>query len=84
MRCEPNAMHCTLVEQRKIPALFHPCAEEDKDSPSAIRGSGCVCRRTFYDIEFVLPVVGAHSRTRGRAARTSGATRRTPRWTCAG
>ncbi|MER8225402.1 hypothetical protein ABTZ58_33585 [Streptomyces sp. NPDC094143] len=59
-RCEPNAMHCTLVEPAKIPALFHPCVTEDKDSPSAVRGSGCVCRRTFYDPEFGLPVVGEH------------------------
>ncbi len=33
MRCEPNAMHCTLVEPKKIPILFHPCVTEDKDSP---------------------------------------------------
>ena len=38
VRCEPNAMHCTLVEPTKIPALFRPCVEEDKDSPSAVRG----------------------------------------------
>ncbi|MFD3651619.1 hypothetical protein ACFWVT_08000 [Streptomyces cyaneofuscatus] len=49
VRCEPNAMHCTLVEPKKIPALFHPCVTEDKDSPSAIGGSGCLCRRAFYD-----------------------------------
>jgi hypothetical protein len=60
MRCEPNAMHCTLVEPTKIPALFHPCVTEDKNSPSAISGSGCVCRRTFYDPEFGLPFVGEH------------------------
>lgn len=59
-RCEPNAMHCTLVEPTKIPALFHPCVAEDKDSLSAIGGSGCVCRQTFYDPEFGLPVVGEH------------------------
>jgi hypothetical protein len=58
-RCEPNAMHCTLVEQGKIPSLFHPCVKEDKNSPSAI-GSGCRCHRTFYDPEFGLPVVGKH------------------------
>jgi hypothetical protein len=60
VRCEPNALHCTLVEQQKIPALFHPCVEDDKASPSAVGGSGCVCRRTFYDPEFGLPVVGEH------------------------
>ncbi|OIJ95443.1 hypothetical protein [Streptomyces colonosanans] len=60
VRCEPNAMHCTLVEQTKIPALFHPCVTEDKNSPSAISGSGCVCRQTFYDPEFGLPVVAEH------------------------
>ncbi|MCZ0983795.1 hypothetical protein O1L60_44320 [Streptomyces diastatochromogenes] len=60
VRCEPNAMHCTLVEPRKIPTLFHPCVTEDKDSPSAIAGSGCTCRQTFYDPEFGLPVVAEH------------------------
>ncbi|MDT0485350.1 hypothetical protein [Streptomyces doebereineriae] len=65
VRCEPNAMHCTLVEPTKIPALFRPCVEEDKDSPSVVRGSGCVCRRTFYDPEFGLPVVGAHFKHAG-------------------
>ncbi|MFF0142365.1 hypothetical protein ACFYRN_38740 [Streptomyces sp. NPDC005227] len=59
-RCEPNAMHCTLVEPTKIPALFHPCVTEDKDSPSAVSGSGCLCRRTFYDPAFGLPVVAKH------------------------
>lgn len=65
VRCEPNAMHCTLVEQKKIPALFHPCVEEEKNSPSAISGSGCVCRRAFYDPEFGLPVVGKHFKHAG-------------------
>ncbi|MFF4531624.1 hypothetical protein ACFY1P_20425 [Streptomyces sp. NPDC001407] len=60
VRCEPNAMHCTLVEQEKIPALFHPCVKEDNNSPSAVSGSGCVCRRTLFDPEFGLPVVGKH------------------------
>ncbi|MFE1764036.1 hypothetical protein ACFW81_07445 [Streptomyces angustmyceticus] len=63
VRCEPNAMHCTLVEQAKIPALFHPCATEDKNSLSAISGSGCVCRQAFYDPEFGLPVVGEHRKS---------------------
>lgn len=65
VRCEPNAMHCTLVEPTKIPALFHPCVTEDASSPSAINGSGCVCRRTFYDPEFGLPVVGEHFKHSG-------------------
>ncbi|MGW0315402.1 hypothetical protein [Streptomyces flavidovirens] len=64
VRCEPNAMHCTLVEPTKIPALFHPCVTEDPSIPSAINGSGCVCRRTFYDPEFGLPVVGQHFKQR--------------------
>ncbi|GHB29756.1 hypothetical protein [Streptomyces chryseus] len=61
-RCEPNAMHCTLVEPTKIPALFHPCVTEDQDSPAAISGSGCLCRQAFYDPEFGLPVVAEHFR----------------------
>ncbi|MCX5207625.1 hypothetical protein OG897_40250 [Streptomyces sp. NBC_00237] len=60
VRCEPSAMHCTLVAPTKIPALFHPCVTEDENSPSAINGSGCICRRTFYDPEFGLPVVAEH------------------------
>ncbi|MFD5000056.1 hypothetical protein [Streptomyces buecherae] len=60
VRCEPNAMHCTLVESTKIPTLFHPCVTQDTDSPSAIAGSGCTCRQTFYDPEFGLPVVAKH------------------------
>ncbi|WP_435059720.1 hypothetical protein [Streptomyces sp. bgisy060] len=65
VRCEPNAMHCTLVMPADIPRLFHPCVTEDPNSPSAISGSGCVCRRTFYDPEFGLPVVGQHFKHRG-------------------
>ncbi|MEN8651731.1 hypothetical protein ABCR94_14160 [Streptomyces sp. 21So2-11] len=65
VRCEPNALHCTLVEPTKIPALFDPCVTEDAGSPSAVSGSGCVCRRTFYDPEFGLPVVGKHFKHRG-------------------
>ncbi|MFB7918058.1 hypothetical protein [Streptomyces sp. NPDC056061] len=64
-RCEPNAMHCTLVTPTKIPSLFHPCVEEDKNSPAAFAGTGCHCRRTFYDPEFGLPVVGEHRKLRG-------------------
>ncbi|MEY9839469.1 hypothetical protein [Streptacidiphilus sp. EB103A] len=66
VRCEPNAMHCTLVESTEIPTLFHPCVEEDKDSPAAVNGSGCVCRRSFYDLEFGLPVVGQHFKHQGQ------------------
>ncbi|MES9558732.1 MULTISPECIES: hypothetical protein [unclassified Streptomyces] len=62
--CEPNAMHCTLVAPMDIPTLFSPCATEDKDNPSAGE-SGCVCRKTFYDPEFGLPVVGKHFKHRG-------------------
>ncbi|MEV5567917.1 hypothetical protein AB0L54_34440 [Streptomyces sp. NPDC052196] len=65
VRCEPNAMHCTLVESTNIPALFRPCVTEDPSSQSAIAGSGCVCRRTFYDLEFGLPVVGKHFKHSG-------------------
>ncbi|MFJ4865988.1 hypothetical protein [Streptomyces sp. NPDC088748] len=60
VRCEPNALHCALVESAHIPTLFHPCVTEDPSSPAALRGSGCVCRRTFYDPEYGLPVVGKH------------------------
>ncbi|MFJ2574728.1 hypothetical protein ACIOYT_30490 [Streptomyces halstedii] len=65
VRCEPNALHCALVMPTDIPRLFHPCVTEDASSPSAIRGSGCVCRRTFHDPEFGLPVVGEHFKHRG-------------------
>ncbi|MGW2183978.1 hypothetical protein ACWCXX_39620 [Streptomyces sp. NPDC001732] len=65
VRCEPNAMHCTLVGSTYIPTLFHPCVTEDPSSPSAISGSGCMCLRTFYDPEYGLPVVGKHSKHRG-------------------
>lgn len=64
-RCEPNEVHCTLVGPKRIPALFHLCVTEDKDSPSAISGSGCVCRRAFSDLEFGLPVVGEHFKHAG-------------------
>ncbi|SCF67286.1 hypothetical protein [Streptomyces sp. Ncost-T10-10d] len=63
--CEPNAMHCTLVVPTEIPSLFPPCVAEDKDSPSAIAGSGCTCRQTFYDPEFGLPVVAEHFKHAG-------------------
>ncbi|MFD9817336.1 hypothetical protein [Streptomyces sp. NPDC059080] len=66
-RCEPTALHCTLVQQQSIPSLFYPCVDEDPKSPSAISGSGCVCRRTFYDPEFGLPVVGSHHRHAGES-----------------
>ncbi|MFD3678603.1 hypothetical protein [Streptomyces sp. NPDC058613] len=64
VRCEPNAMHCMLVERSRIPALFHPCVTEDASSPSASGGVGCMCRRTFYDPEFGLPIVGEHFKQR--------------------
>ncbi|MEU2549997.1 hypothetical protein ABZ618_32040 [Streptomyces roseolus] len=59
-RCTPNAMHCTLVAPTEIPCLFHPCVAEDNNSPAAIAGSGCRCRRAFYDPDFGLSVVGDH------------------------
>ncbi|MGW4784971.1 hypothetical protein [Streptomyces sp. NPDC004230] len=62
---EPNALHTTLVPAHKIPNLFHPCVYDDKDSPSAVGRSGCVCYRTFMDPEFGLPVVAHHYRTVG-------------------
>ncbi|MFG3429422.1 hypothetical protein [Streptomyces californicus] len=61
-RCEPNALHCTLVSPDKIPTLFHPCATEDKNSAAALGSAGCRCQRTFYDPDFGLPVVGTHSK----------------------
>ncbi|MFG2845975.1 hypothetical protein ACGF12_22815 [Kitasatospora sp. NPDC048296] len=62
-RCEPNPLHTTLVANQEIPKLFHACVDEDADSPSAIAGTGCVCRRTFTDPAFGLPVIGEHFRT---------------------
>ncbi|WP_327425712.1 hypothetical protein OG612_42430 (plasmid) [Streptomyces sp. NBC_01527] len=62
--CEPNPLHTTLVPNRKILDLFQPCVHDDKDSPSAVGGSGCVCYQTFSDPEFGLPVVADHYRTR--------------------
>jgi hypothetical protein len=64
-RCEPNALHCTLVEPTKIPSLFHSCVTEDKNSTAAIFGADCTCRRAFYDPEFGLPVVGEHHKHGG-------------------
>ncbi|MFI1839462.1 hypothetical protein [Streptomyces olivaceoviridis] len=64
VRCEPNALHCTLVGSKEIPVLFHPCVTEDPSSPLASNGSGCMCRRTFYDPEYGLPVVGQHFKQR--------------------
>ncbi|MEV7122226.1 hypothetical protein [Kitasatospora griseola] len=61
-RCEPNPLHTTLVGNDRISDLFHPCVDEAPDSPSAV-GTGCVCRRTFTDPEFGLPVIGVHFRT---------------------
>ncbi|GAA2417535.1 hypothetical protein GCM10010404_90120 [Nonomuraea africana] len=65
VRCEPNPLHTTLVDNQAIPKLFHPCVDDDKNSPSAVEGSGCICHRTWYDPEFGLPVVGEHYRTVG-------------------
>lgn len=60
VRCDPNPLHTTLVGNQAIPKLFHPCV--DDDSPSAVSGMGCVCRRTWYDPKFDLPV-GKHYRS---------------------
>ncbi|WP_254404503.1 hypothetical protein [Streptomyces anulatus] len=59
-RCEPDALHCTLVAPAQIPSLFQPCVTEHRNSPAPIDGPGCTCRRAFYDPEFGLPVVGEH------------------------
>lgn len=64
-RCEPDALHCTLVTSAQIPSLFHPCVMEDRNSPAAIDGSGCTCRRTLYDPEFGLPVIAEHFKHAG-------------------
>ncbi|MFC5188003.1 hypothetical protein [Actinomadura harenae] len=64
-RCEPDTLHTTLVHPQKMPSLFQPCVDEDPDSPSALMGSGCTCRRTWTDPLFGLPVVGEHYRTVG-------------------
>ncbi|WP_328760518.1 hypothetical protein [Streptomyces sp. NBC_00271] len=63
--CEPNTLHTTLVESDKIASLFHPGVDDDKDSPSAVGGSGCLCFKSFMDPEFGLPVVAHHYRTVG-------------------
>ncbi|MDQ1042014.1 hypothetical protein [Streptomyces sp. V4I2] len=63
--CKPNTLHTTLVSSEKIPELFHACVRDDKDSPSAVGGSGCVCHQTFIDQEFGLSVVARHYRTVG-------------------
>ncbi|MEY9842529.1 hypothetical protein [Streptacidiphilus sp. EB103A] len=73
VRCDPNALHTTLVDPRRIPDLFHPCVDDDKDSPAAVAGSGCGCFRTWYDPHFGLPVVAEHYRTADGG--------RTDRWT---
>jgi hypothetical protein len=64
-RCEPNALHATLVVPPKIPHLFHPCVYDDENSAAAVAGSGCTCFQTLYDPEFRLPVVADHYRTVG-------------------
>ncbi|MFE7854379.1 hypothetical protein [Streptomyces sp. NPDC057403] len=61
----PNTLHTTLVESDKIADLFHACVDDDKDSPAAVSGSGCLCYRSFTDPKFGLPVVAHHYRTVG-------------------
>ncbi|MEU2395030.1 hypothetical protein [Streptomyces sp. NPDC007369] len=61
--CKPIALHTFLVEDEKIPALFQPCVYDDKDSPSAVGGSGCLCRKSMTDPITGLPVVREHYRT---------------------
>jgi hypothetical protein len=63
--CQPNTLLTTLVESDKIADLFHACVDDDKDSPAAVRGSGCLCFKTFMDPELGLPVVAHHYRTFG-------------------
>ncbi|MGY0021207.1 hypothetical protein [Streptomyces sp. cg35] len=68
-RCEPNSLHCALVEQSRIPALFQPCVEDDQRSPSTAAGAvGCVCRRAYYDPQSGLPVVAKHLKQAGTGA----------------
>ncbi|RII07967.1 hypothetical protein DSC45_34190 [Streptomyces sp. YIM 130001] len=62
-RCDPNPLHTTLVGNEEMPKLFHPCVYEDKESPSAVAGDGCLCRQTWVDPEFGSPVVAEHYRT---------------------
>ncbi|MGV9268087.1 hypothetical protein ACWDRR_25880 [Kitasatospora sp. NPDC003701] len=62
-RCVPNPLHTTMVDNDKIPALWHACVDEDTASPAAIAGSGCTCYRTFTDPETGMPVVSEHYRT---------------------
>ena len=59
-RCEPNALHATLVRTTDMPKLFHPCVYQDDNSPAGVGGSGCTCFQTYYDPEFCLPVVADH------------------------
>ncbi|MER5698408.1 hypothetical protein ACWDBO_45170 [Streptomyces mirabilis] len=63
--CEPNTLYTTLVESDKIASVFHPCADDDKDSPSAVGRSGGPCFKSFTDPDFGLPVVAHHYRTVG-------------------
>ncbi|WP_328741273.1 hypothetical protein OHA91_39690 (plasmid) [Streptomyces erythrochromogenes] len=58
-----TALHALLVEDSKIGDLFHPCVYDDKDSPSAIGGQGCLCKQAFTDPLTALPVVREHYRT---------------------
>lgn len=63
--CKPDTLHTTLVESDKIADLFHACIDDDKGSPAAVGGSGCLCFKTFTDPEFGLPVMAHHYRTVG-------------------
>ena len=63
--CEPDALHVARVEKSDAPKLWYPCVRDDPESPSAIGGDGCVCRRTFRDPVTLLPVVAHHFRTVG-------------------
>ncbi|WP_274036392.1 hypothetical protein [Streptomyces sp. MMBL 11-1] len=61
-RCEPDALHCTLVPSSQIPSLFHPCVTVDPNGGrAATSGPRCPCRPTYYDPAFGLPVVGEHA-----------------------
>jgi len=62
-RCDPDALHVTLVGSNEAQALWHPCVYEDPDSPSAVAQDGCVCWQTFRDPVTWLPVTAHHYRT---------------------
>ncbi|MET8751373.1 hypothetical protein ABZW32_14930 [Streptomyces sp. NPDC004667] len=58
-----TALHVLLVTEDKIGDLFHPCVYDDKNSPSAVIGSGCLCKKALTDPLTGLPVVREHYRT---------------------